>query len=222
MYVGKTVRTLDQRLYGYKKGAGTQRTNIRVRNEIRHALQRGRKIEILGFHDPKPQRLGRFTLNLPTALEDDIIRTLDPPWNGVRKTRGSAVTESSLSEEDCHSPVPQGTRIGSETTGSAPAEATTAPAFVVPVGPAYFRQGFFNVPRTHADRFPADGGLVEILLPGIEAPFQAKVNRRANVNGTPRIMGGTRLRDWFHKTTREGGSIRVRVHSRDRIDIVPS
>jgi hypothetical protein len=27
----------------------------------------------------------------------------------------------------------------------------------------------------------------------------AKINRTANMNGTPRIMGGVPLRAWFHK-----------------------
>ncbi len=35
-------------------------------------------------------------------------------------------------------------------------------------------------------------------------------------------MGGARLRDWFQKTVRIGGSIRVRVESKDRIDIAPA
>ena len=222
MYVGKTVRTLGQRLYGYKKGSGTQRTNIRVRHEIRSALQQGDEVDVLGFHDPKPWRLGRFTLNLPAALEDDIIRTLNPPWNNPRQTRESAVNETVVSEEGLQPRTPQGKPTASEPRVFSAAKASTAPAFVISVGQTYFRQGFFNVPRTHTHRFAADGRLVEIQLPGSDAPLQAKVNRRANLNGTPRIMGGARLRDWFQKTTRIGGSIRVRVQSKDRIDITPA
>ena len=62
---------------------------------------------------------------------------------------------------------------------------------------------------------------MEIRLPRCDTPLRAVVNRRANVNGTPRIMGGTGLRNWFQKTTRAGGSIRVRVQSSDLIDIAP-
>ena len=222
MYVGKTVRTLDLRLYGYKKGSGTQRTNIRVRHEIRAALHQGREVDVLGFHDPKPWRLGRFRLNLPAALEDDIIRSLNPPWNNPRKTRESAVNEVAVSEQVPQHRTSKGKRTGSEPRDFSAAKTSTAPAFVISVGRTYFRQGFFNVPRTHTHRFAADGHLVEIRLLGSDAPLQAKVNRRANLNGTPRIMGGARLRDWFQKTIQIGGSIRVRVQSKDRIDIAPA
>ena len=42
--------------------------------------------KILGFHNPIPQSLGQFTINLPAALEDDIIAKLNPAWNGVRES----------------------------------------------------------------------------------------------------------------------------------------
>lgn len=221
MYVGKTVRTLKRRLYDYEKGSGTQRTNIRVRDAIRQALRQGRKVDILGFHDPKPQRLGKFVVNLPAALEDDIIRVLNPPWNGVRNTRRWSGKKPVLSEEDRQHAERREASITPATNECDPEGVATVPAFVVTVGQTYFRQGFFNVPRAHTHRFPTDGGLIEIRLPRCDTPLRAVVNRRANVNGTPRIMGGTGLRNWFQKTTRVGGSIRVRVQSSDLIDIAP-
>ena len=217
MYVGKTVQTLRKRLYGYEKGSGSQRTNVRVRETIRQALREGRKVDILGFHDVKPGRVGIFQVNLPAALEDDIIRVLDPPWNGVRKARTTSRAKQV---------APGGGRRRVDDGGAAAPVSETdresadaAASFAVTVGRTYFRQGFFNVPITHEHRFPADGGVVGIRLPERDTLLRATVNRRANTNGTPRIMGGTGLRDWFRQATQVGGSIRVRVHGGGLVEI---
>ena len=221
MYVGKTVRTLDERLYGYQKGSGTQRTNIRVREVIREALGQGDEVSILGFRDSTPQRLGRFVLNLPAALEDDIIGTLKPRWNGVRNTRRSSNKERAPSAGESGPAATQQAPGTSTTHDSAPERGSRVATFVVRVGKAYFRQGFFNVPIDHTHDFPADGRVVEIQLQRSGSLLRAKVNRRANSNGTPRIMGGIGLRDWFRGTVQIGASIRVRVLGRDRIEISP-
>ena len=159
-------------------------------------------------------------MDLPAALEDDIIRTLDPPWNGAHSSRGSARAPIQ-SDEDSRPSAKPTSRATAEMPDSVPSEGANDPVFVITIGRTYFRQGFFNVPRAHEPGFAADGGLVEIRLPGRDTPLQAKVNRTANLNGTPRIMGGPRLRDWFQKTTRVGGLIRVRVQSKDCIEVVP-
>lgn len=219
MYVGKTVRTLGERLYGFQKGTGSQRTNIRVRHEIRQALHQGRKVAILGLHDARTLRLGRFVLNLPAALEDDVIRTLNPAWNGAKNNkRGASSADDVLPEGD-----PQVARQEPSPTpakGDSPCEGVANIAtFVVTVGQTYYRQGFFNVPKADAFRFLGDGSEVKISLPQPAAPVYARVNRTANQNGTPRIMGGTGLRDWFQKRPRPGYLVRVRVQSTDHIDI---
>jgi hypothetical protein len=86
MYVGKTKRHLKQRLYGYLKPGKSQRTNVRVRARVLETLNKGDDVEILGFHDPEAQKIGRFRLNMAAALEDDIIEQLNPEWNGGRET----------------------------------------------------------------------------------------------------------------------------------------
>lgn len=221
MYVGKTVRTLGERLYGYQKGTGSQRTNIRVRDEIRRALRQGRTVDILGFHDARTLRLGRFALNLPAALEDDVIRTLNPAWNGATNRRGASRTESVLPEGNSP-PIAQQESATTSAKGDSPREGVANLAkFVVTVGQTYYRQGFFNVPKADAHHFPDEGSEVEISLPPPSAPVYAMVNRTANQNGTPRIMGGTALRDWFQKRPRPGYVVRVRVQGRDHIEIAP-
>jgi hypothetical protein len=63
----------------------------------------------------------------------------------------------------------------------------------------YYNKGFFNVP-VDFDRFvrSQEGPvLLRLGLGGTE--IEGTINRRANRNGTPRIMGRTKLRDWFQK-----------------------
>jgi len=87
-YVGKTSRSLGQRLYGYAKGGSTQRTNIRVRALILKSLKQGQQVQIYGFADHNPQKVGRFLLDKSAGLEDDIIKQLNPSWNGRGANRG--------------------------------------------------------------------------------------------------------------------------------------
>lgn len=66
----------------------------------------------------------------------------------------------------------------------------------------YYRQGFFNV-ASDFDRYLGEDGQEVTLLMGDGARIAGRVNRSANLNGTARVMGGFRLRDWFHAKCRE-------------------
>lgn len=85
LYVGKTTSTLTVRLRGYASPGPTQGTNIRCRANILAELNGGRLVEIWALPDEGLLQLGGFRLNLPAALEDDIIATLKPRWNGGKK-----------------------------------------------------------------------------------------------------------------------------------------
>ncbi|WP_371396452.1 GIY-YIG nuclease family protein [Fretibacter rubidus] len=81
LYVGKTVQALKKRLYFYESPGPTQSTNIRINANIASALEEGREIDMYGYSDIRPIRIGVFDLNLAAALEDSIIKTLNPIWN---------------------------------------------------------------------------------------------------------------------------------------------
>jgi len=84
-YVGKTMRALGRRLYGYRNPGKSQRTNRRVRNEIVNTLRADQQVDVFAFADNTVQQIGTFRLNIPAALEDDVIAQLRPPWNGSRR-----------------------------------------------------------------------------------------------------------------------------------------
>ncbi|MBW3528643.1 GIY-YIG nuclease family protein [Shewanella sp. NKUCC05_KAH] len=84
-YVGKTVQPLKKRMYGYRKPAATQSTNIRNNNNIKSALQNGSVIELYVLPDHGLLHFGAFHLNLAAGLEDSIVSLLSPEWNFVGK-----------------------------------------------------------------------------------------------------------------------------------------
>lgn len=51
-----------------------------------------------------------------------------------------------------------------------------------------------------------DGLTVEIYCGDHAEPVFGSINRRANLNGTPRIFGGKRLREWVQANTARGAS----------------
>lgn len=205
-YVGKTAQPLRNRMYGYEKGGGSQRTNIRVRGEIEKELLSGNRVDIWAFVSDRESKIGIFGLNVPAGLEDDIIRKLRPPWNGA------ASSPSSLAQ----TPTKGDVAIGK---GSEPTENDSLESFTVEVGSTYYRQGFFNVPAKYSDEFDADGRPISISLPNVSSPLTGKINRSVNSNRTPRIMGGAPLRDWLQDNIGLGKRVRVAIHGKNRISL---
>ena len=84
-YIGKTVQPLKKRMYGYRKPAATQSTNIRNNGNIKSALESGSSIELYVLPDHGLLHFGEFHLNLAAGLEDSIVSSLSPEWNSVGK-----------------------------------------------------------------------------------------------------------------------------------------
>lgn len=81
LYIGKSIRSLKQRLYGYQSPGPTQFTNIKANKLIREALGGKRSIAVYAFADPGDVRHGGFHVNLAAGLEDSLIASLKPTWN---------------------------------------------------------------------------------------------------------------------------------------------
>jgi hypothetical protein len=76
----------------------------------------------------------------------------------------------------------------------------------------YYHNGFFNLRVDYDHLVRADDGPVVIVLPG-HGGFEGRVSRNANLNGTARIYGGARLRDWFVANFEPGDVIIVEFAS---------
>lgn len=192
-YVGKTTRTLATRLMGYRTPSSTQATNLKNHHRIKELLSAGAAVEILALPDNGHLRYGQFHLNLAAGLEDDIIRILSPEWNGGMTERGSLAKKESKEYLSEIRPV-----IGS---------------FSFTLQPTYYRTGFFNIGVAEQHQIGPDGETIDIYLGGGEEPIRGTINRRGNLNGTPRIMGGAALRDWFQSAAEIKEDIHVDVLS---------
>ena len=91
------------------------------------------------------------------------------------------------------------------------------PIFSLTLHRTYYNQGIFNF-TVDFDRFvrPQEGPVV--LRLGLRGPeIQGLINRQANRNGTPRIIGGAKLRDWFQKNFEPMGIVAVDLSSQEII-----
>lgn len=86
MYVGKSRKTLRERMYSYRNPGPTQSTNIRGNRLLLDALSEGSTVELFVLPDNGLLYYGGFHVNLAAGLEDSLIRDLQPPWNGGKKS----------------------------------------------------------------------------------------------------------------------------------------
>jgi len=200
-YVGKTVRPLAARMAGYKMPGKTQTTNINNNQRIRGLLTEGVAVEILALPDNGLLHYGQFHINLAAALEDDIIRVIGPEWNG------------GISEGAINIPTPSPAESEAEHEPGLEPVIPSVGTFSFVLQPTYYRMGFFNVGVSSQKFLGADGETIELFLGGSVQPILGSINRRANTNGTPRIMGGTGLRNWFNLNSSVSANISVEVLS---------
>lgn len=91
------------------------------------------------------------------------------------------------------------------------------PIFKLKLQQTYYNQGFFNV-IIDFDRYvrPTEGP-VRLRLGRNGAEVVAKLDRRANRNGTARILGGVPLREWFQENFAMMDTVSVDLSSQDLI-----
>lgn len=89
------------------------------------------------------------------------------------------------------------------------------PVFDLTLQQTYFEQGFFNVVTAY-DRYVRTSDGPVLLQLGKHGPeINATVNRTANRNGTPRILGGAPLREWFQRNFQPMDIIAVDLTSQE-------
>ena len=202
LYVGKTTKTLRGRLASYLKPSESQRTNTRNNGAIRDLLSAGREVDILALPDVGLHRYGEFKINFAAALEDSIIQTLSPPWNGMRsKGLQDDVDDEEQSDTDADVAADD---IDAEFSAS-------APSFQFLLQQTYYKTGFFNVSVDNQHLFGPRGSGLDIYCGPEKALVQGRFDRTTNSNGTPRIYGYAPLRDWFQANFEPMQPVTVRV-----------
>jgi len=81
LYIGKTVRSLKQRMYNYQKPGPSQSTSIRGNKLIKDVVALGKSVEVYALPDNGLLHYGGFHVNLAAGLEDALIAALKPAWN---------------------------------------------------------------------------------------------------------------------------------------------
>jgi hypothetical protein len=205
-YVGKSVRTLAVRMSGYRTPSKSQTTNINNHKNIIKHLHQQHAVEIFVLPDNGLLHYGQFHLNLAAALEDDIIRVIDPEWNGgLSEDTGNQSTSTTEMVDKVESSNECQVIIG----------------FDFILQQTYYRTGFFNIGVAYQSYLGADGEKIEIYLDNDDHPIFGSINRRVNQNNTPRIMGGKGLRDWFKSNAAPMSTISVAVLSSTSICLKP-
>lgn len=204
MYIGKTTQTLQTRLHGYLNPTTSQSTNIRVNGNIIEHLNNDNPIDIFILNDNGLLKFGDFTINIAAGLEDSLISGINPEWNSVGKTKVKNI------KPKINSPLP---------TLSANKEIKLNTSFGVKIGQTYFQQGFFNVPKTFSHHFAEDNSVIEIVLGEEKKQIHGHINRQANKNNAPRIMGGIALRMWIQETFKMNDILNILIISPVSIEL---
>lgn len=214
-YIGKTTQSLNKRMYGYLRPGPTQSTNIKNKANIQSKLNEGQVVIILALSDNGLHHYGTFHVNLAAGLEDDLITKLNPEWNGrVGAETARGVNERKADEQKPKRPetftakrfMPQNMDKSLQATMPLPEN-----CFILTLHSAYFNSGFFNVGVRYQHLFGADLEEISISCDGLANEFKGYINRTANVNHTPRIMGGVPLKRWFQKASQLHGNVCVEV-----------
>lgn len=79
----------------------------------------------------------------------------------------------------------------------------------------YYERGFFNVPAESDGQVRSAEGPIELVLDNMEQTVPARLDRKANSNGTARIFGGVKLRAWFRANFGAMDVVQVAVESPD-------
>lgn len=89
--------------------------------------------------------------------------------------------------------------------------------YILKLGKTYYDKGFFNL-GVEVDHLVADDVDEIFLFLGKENNrLKARLDRNANLNGTPRIHGGVNLRNWFWKNFQLGEQVKIEILSPTKI-----
>jgi len=205
-YIGKTRMQLSQRMYGYQNPGSTQTTNIRVNQKIKELLLKKQPVDIFILVDNGLLKYGSFRINLASALEDTLIYEINPKWNF--SGRNKEIDKNSEKIELTNEPKTTSELVPIQTR------------FEITLGQTYFNQGFFNISIEFSELFGADNSNIEIHLgEKLDSTINGYINRTANQNGTPRIMGGKKLKTWINQKHKLNDLLQVEIISPNAIII---
>ena len=204
-YIGKSVKTISQRLNGYRKPNISQRTNFRLNNLIIEKLGEEKEVEIYLFEDNAELSYKGKKINLSAGLEDNLIAEFLPEWNYLGKN-------GKLNERKKVMKIEPKEKI---------METIYKEEIIVKIGEAYYNQSFFNIRKKYSELFAKNHQEpIRIQLgENIENIIIGRINRTANSTGAPRIMAGIEYKNWVQKNFKMGDILKVEIIEKDLIKL---
>ena len=208
-YIGKSIKTISQRLNGYKNPNITQRTNFRLNNLIIEKLKDGKEVEIYLFVDKAELNYRGKNINLSAGLEDNLIAEYLPEWNSLGKNIKLSERKKVIKIENKENIM----------------EKVYNEEIIVKIGEAYYNQRFFNIRKKYSELF-AKNHLEPIKIQlgeNIEKIIIGKINRTANSTGAPRIImtgiDGIEYENWVQENFKMGDIFKVEIIEKDLIKL---
>jgi hypothetical protein len=116
MYIGKSERTLGQRMQNYCNPGPTQPTNTRVRGCLMELLARDAGPTVWVWRDPGTMSYRGLVMDAAAGLESAVIRLFQPPWNSRGTGRGPPPARAQASNMAAERPSARASQARSEAT----------------------------------------------------------------------------------------------------------
>ena len=87
----------------------------------------------------------------------------------------------------------------------------TVPVYTLTLHKTYYAKGFFNLGVDVERYVRKDSGTAVLFLGNSKTRIEASVDRNANQNGTPRILGGAELRNWLQRNCKLGDRVNIHI-----------
>lgn len=209
--IGKTTQSLKRRLTGYCRPGCTQATNRKCHAHIKAALVAGKGIDLLVFAPLEDLQFRGFAINLAAGLEDVLIRTFDPPWNGG--ARGTAISESAAHEEE---------QLDHDCASVADAETEAEIGrFSIVLTPTYFEKGIINPGQVVSEFFGTTDEILTLQFSDGAPAVATRIDRRANKNGAVRFIGSNQaIANWFQRHFSLGERVWARIIGPHRVELI--
>lgn len=202
-YIGKTTKTLHQRMGFYRNPGMRQSTNIRVKRNIIDALNLGQEVDIFVFVDNGLLFLGEYHINVAAGIEDSLITAIQPPWN----LRGINTPQIDIRRDEIVNDEPDNNEQLTLVLQNVVIPIAIAQ---VSLGQSYYNKGFINLPVEQSNLLGSNNDRIDIHLNN-ERVIVGYINRDANRNNTPRIMGGVALRNWIQDNFTLNDNINIEI-----------
>jgi hypothetical protein len=196
-YLGKTTKTLESRMKGYRKPGPTQYTNIRINGLISKTLQASQEVFIYVLVGTDLCEYKGHKVSLAAGLEDIFIRELNPEWNYHGKKKISTQVEeiNEINEYELIMSKNQSSRIIS----------------IAPFTKSYLQCNFFNVPKKYSDLFGINDSAIRIEFDN--KVIIGRIDRKNVTSGAPRIYCGVEYHQWVNSNYKISDKMEIEIIS---------